>query len=156
MENNYNIIMFACLKWGYSAADLAGVSRLKYTPEVKIVKLRCTGRIDVKHLLYAIKSGADGVMVVGWRPNECQFKNGNFKAQTHVDLANRILDRRGFGNQRINQYWLSGAESQKLVKSIEDAVEKVHRAGPNPIKSLETAQKSEVKKVSTTPVEWFL
>ncbi len=70
-----------------------------------------------------------------------------------MDLANRILDRRGFGNQRINQYWLSGAESQKLVKSIEDAVEKVHRAGPNPIKSLETAQKSEVKKVLTTPVE---
>jgi len=154
--NNYKIIMFACLKWGYSAADLAGVSRLKYTPTVKIIKVRCTGRIDVKHLLYTIKSGADGVMVVGWRPNECQYKNGNFKAQTHVDLANRILDRRGFGSQRINQYWLSGAESEKLVKSVEDAFEKVQRAGPNPINSMDIKAKSKSKKVLTTPIEWIL
>ena len=155
MENNYSIIMFACLKWGYSAADLAGVSRLKYTPEVKIIKLRCTGRIDAKHLLFSIKSGADGVMIVGWRPNECQFKEGNFKAQSHVDLVNRILDRRGLGNQRINQYWLSGAESEKLVKSVEDTMEKIQRLGPNPLKSSETKTK-DAKKVITTPAEWFL
>lgn len=125
--------MFACLKWGYGAADLAGVSRFKYTPSVKIIKVRCTGRVDVKHILYAVKSGADGVMVVGWRPDECQFKSGNFKAQTHVDLANRILDRRGFGNQRVNQYWLSSAESEKLVKSVEDTLEKIRKIGPNPL-----------------------
>ena len=136
--------MFACLKWGYSAADLAGVSRLKYTPSVKIIKVRCTGRIDVKHILYAIKSGADGVMVVGWRPDECQFKTGNFKAQTHVDLANRILERRGFGNQRVNQYWLSGAESEKLVKSVEDTVEKIRRIGKNPIYKIKSKKKSSV------------
>lgn len=125
--------MFACLKWGYGAADLAGVSRFKYTPSVKIIKVRCTGRVDVKHILYAIKSGADGVMVVGWRPDECQYKSGNFKAQTHVDLANRILDRRGFGNQRVNQYWLSSAEAEKLVKSVEDTLEKIRKIGPNPL-----------------------
>lgn len=133
MDNNLNILMFACLKWGYGAADLAGVSRFKYTPSVKIIKIRCTGRVDVKHILYAIKSGADGVMVVGWRPDECQYKSGNFKAQTHVDLANRILDRRGFGNQRVNQYWLSSAESEKLVKSVEDTLEKIRKIGPNPL-----------------------
>jgi coenzyme F420-reducing hydrogenase delta subunit len=72
-------------------------------------------------------------MVVGWRPDECQFKSGNFKAQTHVDLANRILDRRGFGNQRVNQYWLSSAESEKLVKSVEDTIEKIRKIGPNPL-----------------------
>ena len=141
MENKYQIIMFACLKWGYGAADLAGVARMKYSPSVKIIKVRCTGRVDVKHLLFAIISGADGVMVVGWRPNECQFKNGNFKAQTHVDLANRILERRGLGNQRINQYWLSSAEGEKLVKSVEDTLEKVQRAGLNPLKSAETKKK---------------
>jgi len=139
--------MFACVKWGYSAADLAGVSRLKYTPMVKIIKIRCSGRIDVKHLLFAIKSGADGVMIVGWRPNECQFKNGNFKAQTHVDLANRILDRIGFGSHRINQYWLSGAEAEKLVKSVEDALEKIKRAGPNPLKLIDRGMKRQVKKL---------
>ena len=156
MDYNYNIIMFACLKWGYSAADLAGVSRLKYTPSVKIIKVRCTGRIGTKHILYAIKSGADGVMVVGWRPYECQYKSGNFTAQKHVDLANRILEKRGFGSQRINMYWLSSAESAKLVKSVEDALEKVVRAGPNPINSLESDSKDKIKEILTTPIEWIL
>ncbi len=70
-----------------------------------------------------------------------------------MDLANRILDRRGFGSQRINQYWLSGAESEKLVKSIEDAVEKAHRAGPNPIKLTDTEKVGKEKELKTTPVE---
>lgn len=147
--------MFACLKWGYSAADLAGVSRLKYTPSVKILKVRCTGRIDIKHLLFAIKSGADGVMIVGWRPNECQFKDGNFKAESHVDLANRILERRGFGSQRINQYWLSGAESEKLVKSVEDTLEKLLRIGPNPLNLNGSKTKKEEKEIIIAPVEWI-
>lgn len=148
-DYKYNIIMFACLKWGYGAADLAGVARLKYTPSVKIIKVKCTGRVDVKHILYTIKSGADGVMVVGWRPDECQFKKGNYTAQKHVDLANRILESRGFGSQRVNMYWLSSAESEKLVKSVEDAFEKVKRAGPNPINVMNI--KSSKKKVVTTP-----
>lgn len=156
MENTYKIIVFACLKWGYSAADLAGVSRLKYTSAVKIIKVRCTGRVDVKHILYSIRSGADGVMIVGWRPNECQFKNGNFTAERHVELANRILESRGFGNQRINMYWLSGAESEKFVRSVEDALEKVKKAGPNPLNLSEEEVIVETKQVITTPTEWIL
>ena len=151
MEHKYKIIMFACLKWGYGAADLAGVSRLKYTPSVKIIKVRCTGRVDVKLILFAIKAGADGVMVVGWRPNECQFKSGNFTAQKHVDFANRILEKRGFGNQRVNMYWCSSAEGEKLVKSVEDAYEKVQRIGPNPINLVESN-----KELISAPIEWIL
>ena len=154
MEEPYKIIAFACIKWGYSAADLAGVSRLKYTTTVKILKVRCTGRIDVKHILYSILSGADGVMIVGWRPNECQFKNGNFTSQRHVDLANRILASRGLGDQRVNMYWLSGAESEKFVKSVEDAYEKVKRVGKNPIKTMDIEVPE--KKLIVTPIEWFL
>ena len=154
MKAKYQIILFACLKWGYGAADLAGVSRFKYTPSVKIIKVRCTGRVDVQLILYAIKAGADGVMVVGWKPHECAFKNGNFTAQTHVDFANRILDSRGFGNQRVNMYWLSSAEAEKLVKSVEDAYEKIDRLGPNPIK--QSGINSEKKQATITPVEWIL
>ena len=155
MEKNskFKIIMFACLKWGYGAADLAGVSRMKYSSDVKIVKVRCTGRVGLKHILHSIKAGADGIMIVGWRPHECQFGNGNFKAQTHDDLANRILEKRGFGNQRVNQYWLSSAESEKLVKSVEDTLEKVVRMGLNPIKLHEDKQE---EKSLTTPAAWFL
>ena len=154
MEDNFKIIVFACLKWGYSAADLAGVSRLKYTPSVKIIKVRCTGRVDVKHILYSIFSGADGVMVVGWRPNECQFKKGNFTAQRHVELANRILNSRGFGNTRVNMYWLSGAESEKFVKSVEDEYEKIKRVGPNPVKTKDVNIPE--NELVITPIEWIL
>jgi len=156
MENSLKMIVFACLKWGYSAADLAGVSRLKYSPAIKIIKIRCTGRIDVRHILYSIRAGADGVMIVGWRRNECQFKNGNFTAERHVELANRILESRGFGSQRINMYWLSGAESEKFVRSVEDALEKVKKAGINPLKLPEKEMKIKTKQAVTTPVEWFL
>ena len=156
---NYKIVAFACLKWGYSAADLAGVSRLKYPSSIKIIKVRCTGRVDLKHILYSMKSGADGVMVVGWRPNECQFKNGNFTAQRHVELANRILESRGFGNQRINMYWLSGAEAEKFVKSVEDTIEKVKTFGPSPLNLIANGSEletEETKQVINTPVEWIL
>ena len=157
MKNyDYKIVAFACLKWGYSAADLAGVSRLKYTTSIKIIKVRCTGRIDLKHILYSIKSGADGVMIVGWRPNECQFKNGNFTAEKHIKLANRILASRGFGNQRVNMYWLSGAESEKFVRSVEDMYEKVVKLGPNPINLEEIQEQTEENKLIATPIEWFL
>jgi len=157
MKNyDYKIVAFACLKWGYSAADLAGVSRLKYTTSIKIIKVRCTGRIDLKHILYSIKSGADGVMIVGWRPNECQFKNGNFSAERHIKLANRILASRGFGNQRVNMYWLSGAESEKFVRSVEDMYEKVVKLGPNPINLEEIQEQTEENKLIATPIEWFL
>jgi len=149
MEHNYTILMFACLKWGYGAADLAGVSRMKYTPSVKIIKVRCTGRVDAKYILHSINQGADGVMVVGWRPDECQYKVGNFTAQKHVDFANHILEKRGFGNQRVNMYWLSSAESEKLVKSVEDAFDKIKRLGPNPI-STQGLNVSK-KEVPTTP-----
>jgi coenzyme F420-reducing hydrogenase delta subunit len=154
VKENYNLVVFACLKWGYSAADLAGVSRLKYTPSVKIIKVRCTGRIDLKHILFSIISGADGVILVGWRPNECQFKNGNFTAQKHVDLANRILKNRGFGDRRVNMYWLSGAESEKFVRSVEDAYKKVKESGPNPLKTMDI--KIPKEKIAITPVEWVL
>ena len=154
MENDYKILMFACLKWGYSAADLAGVARMKYTASVKIIKVRCTGRVDVKHILYGIKGGADGVMIVGWRPNECEFKQGNFTAQRHVDLANRILDSRGYGNQRINMYRLFLSSLPATLEPGEDAYEKIKRSGPNPIKTMETKELKQ--KVVTTPLEWVL
>ena len=156
MDHTYNLIVFACLKWGYSAADLAGVSRLKYTSAVKIIKVRCTGRADVKHILYSIRSGADGVMIVGWQPNECQFKNGNFTAERHVELANRILGLRGFGNQRINMYWLSGGDAGKFVESVEDAYEKLKKVGPSPLNLVKEQSELESKQVITTPAEWFL
>jgi len=129
---------------------------LKYTPAVKIIKVKCTGRVDVKHILYSIRSGADGVMIVGWRPNECQFKNGNFTAERHVELANRILAFRGFGNQRANMYWVSGGDAGKFVESVEDAYEKLCKAGPNPLKTIEKETLVKSKQVITNPAEWFL
>ncbi|MFX1419902.1 MAG: hydrogenase iron-sulfur subunit, partial [Promethearchaeota archaeon] len=76
-----------------------------------------------------------------------------FTAERHVELANRILNSRGFGENRINLYWLSGAESEKFVKSVEDALEKVKNAGPNPLKLIDEETKVKKKQVITTPAE---
>ena len=118
--------------------------------------MRCTGRVDLKHILYTIKSGADGVMIVGWRANECQFKNCNFTDERHIKLANRILASRGFGNQRVNMYWLSGAESEKFVRSVEDAYNKVVKLGPNPINLEKIQEINEQSKLIAAPIEWNL
>lgn len=155
-----NIITFACNKWGYSAADLAGVSRLKYSPNVKIIRLRCTGRVDIKHLIYAINNGADGVMVVGWQENQCEFKTGNFVAAKHVEFVKRILDRRGLGGDRVNMYNCTGAEAVKFVKSVEDMVNKIEKLGLNPLKTDQAVIKAEIKEVdkkliTKTPI-WMI
>jgi len=161
LEVELKIICFACNKWGYSAADLAGVSRLKYSPSVKLIRLRCTGRIDPKHLLFAINNGADGVMVVGWLPDQCEFKTGNYIAENHINFVKRILERRGIGGDRVNMYNCSGAEAVKFVKSVEDTVNKIEKLGLNPLKSIkievETKAKKTGKKVKTVnPLEWTL
>ena len=148
------IIVFCCNWCAYAGGDLAGISRYQIKPHFRVIRTMCSARVDPEWILEAFRLGADGVMVVGWRPNECQFKNGNYTAQRHVDLANRILESRGLESQRVNMYWLSGAESEKLVKSVEDALEKIRRAGPNPINTMD--MKPIKKKRVTTPVEWIL
>lgn len=108
---------------------------MKYPPNVNIIRIRCTGRVNAGHLLHAIRDGADGVMVVGCRKGECEFPDGNLKADRNVNFVKRILERHGLGGNRVNMYFLSAAEAERFVAAVEDTLKKVEKLGPNPLKT---------------------
>ncbi len=107
---------------------------MKYPPNIHIVRIRCTGRINAGHLLHAIRQGADGVMVVGCHKGECEFPDGNLKAERNVNFVKRILKRHDLGENRVNMYFLSAAEADRFVAAVEDTLKKVEKLGPNPLK----------------------
>lgn len=129
----YNILLIACWKWGYSAADLSGTTRSKYSTDVKIIKVKCTGRIDMKFILAAFNHGADAVMVVGWHIGECEFEDGNIQAKKRVLFLKRVLDDLGINGDRLNIYECGAAEVNKFLESINDTLKKLKPLGRSPL-----------------------
>jgi F420-non-reducing hydrogenase iron-sulfur subunit len=107
---------------------------MKYPENIHIVRIRCTGRVNAGHLLHAIRQGADGVMVVGCHIGECDFPDGNLKADRNVNFVKRILERHGLGEDRVNMYFLSAAEANRFVAAVEEQLKKIEKLGPNPLK----------------------
>lgn len=108
--------------------------RLEYPANIKVIRVPCTGKVDVLHLLRAIEKGADGAYVVGCMEGECLYSDGNFRAKNRVFQAQKILDSVGMGGQRVQMYNLSAAEGPKFAAYAREMVEKIHEMGPNPIK----------------------
>jgi len=135
MENGFKIVAFACNKWGYGAADLTGTTRSKYPTDIRIVRVRCTGRIDAYHLLHSFRSGADAVMVISWHIGECDFSNGNIKALIRINFVKRVLDRIGLDGRRVNLYECGAAEFTRFLAAIGDTMDKLRKLGPNPLKN---------------------
>ncbi len=109
--------------------------RLQYPSNVKIIKLPCTGKVDLIHLLRSIEKGADGVCVIGCLEGACQFTSGNIRARKRVGEAQRILDGINIGGERVRMYNLSSSEAPLFVKVISEMTEKIKEMGPNPIKT---------------------
>jgi len=108
--------------------------RLNYPSNVKIVKVPCSGRVDVIHLLKAMEQGADGVFVAGCMEGDCHFQSGNLRAKKRVHHVQRILDRVGVGGERVAMYNLSAGMGALFVEIVREMTEKVRQLGPNPIK----------------------
>jgi coenzyme F420-reducing hydrogenase delta subunit len=128
------IVAFCCHYCAYAAADLAGVSRMQYPPNVKIVQLLCTGKVDVLYLLKAFEYGADGVYVAGCEEGTCHFLTGNIRARKRVEYAKKLLDEIGIGGQRLEMYNMSAAMGQKFADVAREMTERIKSLGPNPIK----------------------
>lgn len=124
------IIGFTCNWCSYRAADLAGMSRMKYPPNVRLVRLMCSGRLDPTFVLHALQGGADGVLVTGCHPGECHYLEQNFKALRRIALLRRTLAQFGIEPQRLQLVWASAAEGVRLAKEIERVVEEVRALGP--------------------------
>jgi F420-non-reducing hydrogenase iron-sulfur subunit len=108
--------------------------RLTYPPNVKIVKVPCTGRVDVIHMLKAFEHGADGVYLAGCLEGECHFLRGNIRARQRVSHAKELLDECGIGSDRLAMYNLSSAQGQRFAEIAIEMTQRIRDLGPNPIK----------------------
>lgn len=124
------IIAFVCNWCTYAGADLAGTSRLKYEPNVRIVRFPCTGRIDYQLLLKAFENGADGVIVSGCHPNDCHYTSGNFYARRRWMVFKSLMETIGFDMNRIYFSWISAAEGAKFAAFMNEVTENIRQLGP--------------------------
>jgi F420-non-reducing hydrogenase iron-sulfur subunit len=109
--------------------------RLQYSTDIKIIRVPCTGKVDVLHLLRAFEKGADGAYVVGCMEGDCHFNQGNFRARKRVEQAAKILDSVGVGGQRVRMYNLSSSEAPTFVEYANEMDQLIRELGPNPIKA---------------------
>ena len=128
------IIAFVCNWCTYTAADLAGTSRLIYPPNVRIIRMMCTGMVDPKYVIKALLEGADAVLISGCHPGDCHYMNGNFKARRRVKLLKEILPRFGFDESRVKLTWIGASEGVDFAKTIKEMVAEVKSLGPNEVR----------------------
>jgi F420-non-reducing hydrogenase iron-sulfur subunit len=109
--------------------------RLSYPADIRIVRVPCTGKVDVIHLLRAMEKGADGAYVVGCMEGECHYNNGNLRARKRVAQVQKILDTIGIGGERVQMYNLSSSEGTKFAEYAREMDERIRKMGPNPVKA---------------------
>lgn len=124
------IIGFTCNWCSYRAADLAGISRIKYPPNVRLIRLMCSGRMDPTFVLKAFAGGADGVLISGCHPGDCHYVDQNYKAQRRYLLMRRMLIQMGIEPDRVNLIWASAGEGLQFAEEVTKMVEKVRELGP--------------------------
>jgi F420-non-reducing hydrogenase iron-sulfur subunit len=124
------IIGFLCNWCSYRAADLAGTSRMKYAPNVRNIRVMCSGRVDPTFVLKALANGADGVMIAGCHPGECHYLEQNYKAMRRFAMLRLTLRSMGVEDERIRLQWASAAEGNVLAAAINEMVEQVRALGP--------------------------
>jgi F420-non-reducing hydrogenase iron-sulfur subunit len=124
------IVAFFCNWCTYTAADLAGISRLQYSPCVRVIRLMCSGRIDPQFILEAFSKGADGVLIGGCHPGDCHYQEGNYKALRRYILLKKILKDFGIEEERLRLEWISASEGDKVQKVVNEMVEIIKKLGP--------------------------
>jgi F420-non-reducing hydrogenase iron-sulfur subunit len=124
------IIGFLCNWCSYRAADLAGTSRIKYEPNIRIIRVMCSGRVDPTFVLKALALGADGVMIAGCHPGECHYLEQNYKAMRRYSMLMHTLRALGIEEERVRLQWASAAEGVQLAEAINEMVEQVRNLGP--------------------------
>lgn len=128
------ITVFSCIYCAYMAADTAGSLRLQYPANIKIIRLPCTGKIDLQYILDAFEKGADGVYIVGCSLGNCHHERGNERGKARVEHAKEILESVGLEPERLEMYFLSGAMGATFASIAEEMTERIRTLGPNPLK----------------------
>jgi coenzyme F420-reducing hydrogenase delta subunit len=133
-ENEPLIIAFCCHYCAYAAADLAGSMRLQYPANVRVLKLPCTGKLEVNYLLTAFERGVDGVIVAGCLEGGCHFLEGNLRARRRVERAREILGEIGLEPERVEMFNLSSAEGPRFAQIVTEMSTRLAKLGPSPLR----------------------
>lgn len=129
------IVGFLCNWCSYTGADLAGISRIHYRPNVRIIRVMCSARIDPTFVVKALSEGADGVLICGCHPGDCHYSEGNYKTMRRYPLLKRMLMSLGIEEERIRLDWVSASEGQHFADIVNDMTERLRILGPSRIKA---------------------
>ena len=124
------IVAFCCNWCSYAGADLAGTTRIQYPPNVKIIRVMCSGRVDPAFVLKAFAMGADGVIVAGCHPADCHYINGNEKTAIRGEFLESFLEDAGIEHQRFKVEWIAGSEGRKFAETVKKMVTDIEKLGP--------------------------
>ncbi len=127
------IVAFLCNWCSYAGADLAGTSRMQYPPNVRIIRLMCSGALDPMYVFRALLGRCDGVLIGGCHPGDCHYTNGNYKARRRVAVLKTILRELGLEDDRVWLRWISASEGQRFAGTIQEMVDALKEKGPNPL-----------------------
>jgi F420-non-reducing hydrogenase iron-sulfur subunit len=139
MEGTFDPLIIAlCCNWcSYTGADLAGVSRIQYPHNIRIVRVMCSGMVHPNLVIDAFTSGADGVLMCGCHPGDCHYQEGNLKAEKRADAIRLMLEDFGLEPERFRLEWVSAAEGQRFAQVITEMVDQVKKLGPSPYAATE-------------------
>ena len=133
MEFEPKILGFLCNWCSYAGADLAGVSRIQYPPSLRVIRVMCSGRVDPLFVIEALKTGLDGVIVMGCHPGDCHYLEGNYEAEVKFKTLKKLLKIIGLDN-RVHLEWVSASEGNRFAEVIRDFTEKIKELGPSPLR----------------------
>jgi F420-non-reducing hydrogenase iron-sulfur subunit len=124
------IVGFLCNWCSYRGADLAGTSRIHFAPNVKVIRVPCSTRVEPTFVIKAFQSGADGVLILGCHPGDCHYIEGNYKTMRRVPLLKKMLAQFGVEDERVRLDWVSASEGEKYATVINEMTEKIRSLGP--------------------------
>ncbi len=125
-----NLVGFLCNWCSYTGADLAGTARVKYPPNLKVIRVMCSGRVDPNFILDALARGADGVLVCGCHPGDCHYVEGNHKCQRRLPITRLLVSEMGIDPRRVRLEWVSASEGVRFGQVVGEFTEQIRALGP--------------------------
>jgi F420-non-reducing hydrogenase iron-sulfur subunit len=132
-DNGYDprIIVYTCYWCAYTAADLAGTSRLQYPPNVRLIRVQCSGMVHPNLVIDALTNGADGVLIAGCHPGDCHYREGNLRAKQRADAIDLMLEDFDLEPQRFRLEWIAASEGPRFVEVVSSMVDQIKQLGPS-------------------------
>jgi len=129
------ILTFCCNWCSYAGADLAGVSRMQYPPNIRIIRVMCSGMVHPNLVMDALTKGADGILICGCHPGDCHYQEGNLKAEARAEAIKLMLQDFGIEEERFRLEWVSASEGGRFAQVVTEMVEEIRQLGPSPYKT---------------------